>query len=182
MRSEACIDEASAWFKSLASLAKPMRPALAIFVAALAVLSVAGAGCLGSGNGIREVPPPPDEVETPEPRTQEIAFTMGGGAGTPVAGVVLPTDDERLHPFDVAQGYVTLTVTAEWECTNPVLCDLEVHLRRGNQDLVTAAYGASPLTLSVDEPEEGRYTLIAFADGDGSVALGVEGTFTVRLE
>jgi hypothetical protein len=113
--------------------------------------------------------------------TQEIAFSMGGGVGTPVVGIV-PTDDQRLHPFEVAPGHATLTVTAEWECANPALCDLEVHLRRGNQNLVTAAYGASPLTLSLDEPEEGRYTLIAFPDGAGSANVGVEGTFTVHLE
>ena len=153
---------------------------------AILALAVLAAGCAGPGgsdggadgsNGSTTA----DVDAGPQPSTQEFTFTLGGGIGTPLLGQVLPLDDENLLPFDVAEGYSTLVATVEWQCDNPALCDLEVELRRGNQDIVTGDYGGSPLTLSVDDPQAGRYTFAAFPDSGGSVVLGMQGTLTVEL-
>ncbi|MHB1262466.1 MAG: hypothetical protein ACYC2H_12205 [Thermoplasmatota archaeon] len=108
-------------------------------------------------------------------------FGLGAAAGTPVIGTILPIDDERRVAFEVPEGYAHLVATATFECDAAPTCELEVELRRGEQDLVTAGYGGSPITLTLDEPEGARYTFWAFPSGGGSLVLGMQGTVTVDL-
>jgi hypothetical protein len=151
--------------------------------AVLAALAVALAGCAGApagpGDAGREgtlAPPAP-----PAPSVESFGFTLGAAAGSPVGGAILPVDDGRRTPFEVAEGYTLLEATATWECDPGALCELDLELRRGEQELVTSGFGASPVTLTVEEPGEGRWTFWAFPSSQGSVVVGVQGTLTVSL-
>lgn len=120
----------------------------------------------------------------PEPIVDRFQFTRELGVGLPILGGLVP-DDSRPVPFAVPEGYTRLDVTVEWTCklqtgVDP-LCDLELELRHGDLDLVTADYGSSPVGLSVDDPPAGRWTFWAFPSDQGSLQTGVEGTVTVSL-
>lgn len=151
--------------------------------AVLAAFAVCLAGCSGApddggpGPGVDADPSP----AAPEPSVQTFAFTLGAGAGLPVGGPILPADDGRRTAFEVPEGHAHLAATASWECDVDVLCELELELRRGEQDLMTSDFGPSPLALEVDGPPEGRWTFWAFPSSEGSLVVGVEGTLTVSL-
>lgn len=120
-------------------------------------------------------------VGPPEPQTQEFEFGLGAAVGTPAIGSALPVDDNRQVSFEVPEGYGLLEVTAAWACDIDAACDLDLELRRGEQNLQTAGFGPSPVTLSLEEPEAGRYTFWAFPSRGGSVIVGMQGTLTVAL-
>lgn len=156
-------------------------------VVVLAALAFALAGCAGTvpdladaeGDGGVEALRAP-----PEPRIESFTFTRGLGVGLPIAGG-LPGDDGAAVPFEVPAGYTRMEVAVEWVCkvqtgVDP-LCDLEVELRHGDQEVMTGAYGASPLGLDVDRPAAGRWTYWAFPAESGTLQTGVEGTVTVLL-
>jgi hypothetical protein len=155
-----------------------MRPA-----AVLVALAVSLAGCSGGSpdDGGARVDGGAIPSSAPKPSVEAFGFTLGAGAGLPVGGTLLPTDDGRRTPFEVPEGYTRLEATASWECDVDVLCELELELRRGEQDLMTSGFGPSPVELQVDDPPEGRWTFWAFPSNEGSVVLGVQGTLTVSL-
>lgn len=156
-----------------------MRLAAAVAALAFALAGCAGAApdeaATGAGDGAGSPPAPP------APSVQSFGFALGAAAAGPVGGAILPIDDGRRTSFEVAEGYSLLEATATWECDSGVLCELDLELRRGEQNLVTSGFGASPVALAVDGPEAGRYTFWAFPSSQGSVVLGAQGTLTVSL-
>lgn len=143
------------------------------------------AGCSGAPDEPGAGPAGPatqDEgAAAPEPQSMAFDFGLGAAAGTPVLGGILPVDDQRMVSFEVPDGHTLLTATATFDCDVAPTCELDVELRRGEQDLATAGFGASPITLTLDEPEGGRYTFWAFPSRGGSVVVGMQGTLTVEL-
>ncbi len=155
----------------------------AAWVAALASLFVLVSGCASNADG-QEDGASDAGLETggaPPPETMSFDFGLGAAVGTPVLGTILPIDDQRKVSFEVAEGHALLVATATFECDAAPTCDLDVELRRGEQNVVTAGFGDSPITLTLEAPEGGRYTFWAFPSGGGSVVVGMQGTLTVEL-
>jgi hypothetical protein len=150
--------------------------------AGLAILVLALAGCSDSG-GEPDLPGDDAAVDggPPAPSSQEFRFALDPALGLPVGGDLLPVGDDERIPFEVPAGHGRLTAQVAWTCDSGDLCALDVELRRGESDLMTSDFGASPLTLAIDDPQPGRWTFWAFPSGSGSVVLGLEGTLAVEL-
>ena len=155
------------------------------FAASLGFLLVSLAGCSdgdgGQGAAGDDANDAADGEAAPAASSQEFRFALGPALGLPVGGGLLPVGDDDRIPFEVPAGHSVLEAQVAWTCDSGALCELEVELRHGESDLVTSDFGAGPITLTVDEPQSGRWTFWAFPSDEGSLALGLEGTLTVEL-
>ena len=159
----------------------PMRARLVAGLAVALLLT----GCAdepgGPAAGTGDDEGPSASTAAPGPAVQSYSFALGAAVGLPVGGAILPIDDGRRTPFDVPAGYSKLEATAEWACEADALCELELELRKGEQDLMTSGFGPSPVALQVDDPPSGHWTFWAFPSGQGSVVASLEGTVTISL-
>jgi hypothetical protein len=151
--------------------------ALAAFVLSASALLSGCAGDPPAGPVADAVPPTPVLLN----QTEEIAFRIPAGAGTPVVGVnapVGPTDNGG--PFDVPPDATVLVVEGEWTCASGPSCPLSILLYDGDR-LEESEDAAASVRMEVKAPAEGGWRVAAFPSGGGSVVVDAQGSFRVTV-